>query len=123
MAFFRSIWIALVLALSAAPALAGWVTVKNETKQVIVIQEVGGPLNRPIRGKCVKLQPGETYREFQLLAGSKNIAIHESDEPGASSVQDKMTWSKEDASFAVKAEGKSIKLVVADAVDSVKIKK
>ena len=116
---FRTLSLAFLMALSATPALAGWLTIKNETEHVIVIQEVGGPLSRPIRGKCVKLQPGETYREYQLLAGSKTIAISEPDAP-ATSVQDKMTWAKDDASYAVKLDGKAMKLVAADAV---KVKK
>lgn len=123
MVSLRSIWIALLLATTAGPALAGWVTVKNETKQILVIQEVGGPLNRPIRGKCIKLQPGETYREFQLLAGSKNIAIYDSVTPTTPLIQDKLTWAKDDASFAVKVDGKTIKLVAGEFKEPVTIEK
>ncbi len=124
---FRSICPA-ILALTALigageSARAGWITVKNDTKQVIVIQEVGGPLNRPIRGKCIKLQPGETYREFQLLAGSKSIALYDSEAPTIPLSQDKLMWAKDDATFAIKPDGKSIKLVTGDATEPVQIKK
>jgi len=125
MAIRKKIWIAL-LALAggfglAESACAGWITVKNDTKQVIVIQDVGGPLNKPIRGKSIKLQPGETYREFQLLAGSKNIVIYDSDKPDNPLTRDKMAWAKDDATFAVKADGKAMKLVTDD--ESMKVKK
>ena len=105
----------------ANTATAGWVTVKNDTKQVIVIQEVGGPLNRPIRGKCIKLQPGETYREFQLLAGSKNVVIFDSEALNVPLVQDKLTWVKDDAKFEIQPDGATVKLVVGeDKVEPVK---
>ena len=109
---------------AVAPARAGWITVKNDTKQVILIQEVGGPLNRPIRGKCIKLQPGETYREYQLLAGSKNIVLFDLDAPSAPLAQDKLTWVKDDATFTITPDGKSIRLISGDVKDeSLKIKK
>jgi hypothetical protein len=121
---FRTTLIAIlaVAALLSArePARAGWITVKNDTKQVIVIQEVGGPLNRPIRGKSIKLQPGETYREYQLLAGSKSIVLYDSDASTTPLAQDKLTWVKDDATFAIKPDGKSVKLVSADAKDEPK---
>lgn len=127
MAISSQIRIALVVLAGfglAESARAGWIAVKNDTKQVIVIQEVGGPLNRPIRGKCIKLQPGETYREFQLLAGSKNIVIYDSDAPNAPPIQDQLSWVKDDASFAIKPDGKSMKLVAGEAKDeSIKAKK
>ncbi len=112
------------LLLWSDPAQAGWITVKNDTKQVILIQEVGGPLNRPIRGKCIKLQPGETYREYQLLAGSKNIVLYDSEAPTAPLSQDKLTWVKDDATFSIAPDGKSIRLISADVKDeALKIKK
>lgn len=94
----------------ASAAQGGWITIKNETKQVIVVQETGGPLNRPIRGKCVKLQPGETYREYQLLSGTKNVQIYDADAPTTTLVHERMAWDKEDAAFAVKADGKKVAL-------------
>jgi hypothetical protein len=105
---------AIVAGLGAEAAKAGWITVKNDTKQVIVIQEVGGPLNRPIRGKCIKLQPGETYREFQLLAGSKNVVIYDSEVPNVPLIQDKLTWVKDDAKFEIQPDGATVKLVVGE---------
>lgn len=96
----------------ARPASAGWLTIKNETKHVVVIQETGGPFNRPLRGKAVKLQPGETYREFQLLPGEKTVIVTDAD-GAAKSAPERLTWQKDDAPFALKSEGSQFKLVSA----------
>lgn len=106
---------AATLLAGTASARAGWITIKNDTKQVIVIQETGGPLNRPIRGKSVKLQPGETYREYQLGVGEKKIVISAAETPGTVLAQDKLAWPKEGAAFAVKADGKSMTVSPNDA--------
>jgi hypothetical protein len=101
---------------AATPASAGWLTIKNDTKHVIVIQETGGPLNRPIRGKCVKLQPGETYREFHLLPGEKTVVVTNADADGKQPAPpERLAWQKDDTPFNVKADGAAFKLVSATA--------
>lgn len=106
--------IALALALAlfgtADAAQAGWITVSNDTKQVIVIQETSGPLNRPVKGKCVKLQPGETYREYSLLGGTRNVVLFDATAPNTPLASEKMTWDKTDAAFSVKTDGKKVSL-------------
>jgi hypothetical protein len=94
----------------ASAAQAGWVTITNETKQVIVIQETSGPQNRPIRGKCAKLQPGETYREYHQDAGTKNVQVYDAAAPNTALIQDQLKWDKTDAEFAVKNDGKKVTL-------------
>lgn len=107
-----------LLLLGRCPAAcAGWLTIKNDTKYVIVVQEVGGTIQRPIKGKSIQLQPGEIYREFQLLAGSKNVILFDSEQAKPVTVQDSMTWTKDDASYAVKTEGKNLKLIGSDTVE------
>ena len=107
---------ALVIALlaglfgTAEVARAGWITVTNDTKQTIVIQETSGPLNRPVKGKCVKLQPGETYREYSLLGGTRSVVIYDAAAPNAPLTSDKLVWDKADAAFAVKTDGKKTTL-------------
>lgn len=96
----------------ASPVSAGWLTIKNDTRHVVLIQEISGPFNRPIRGKVVKLQPGETYREFQLLPGEKTVIVTDIDGV-AKSAPDRLTWQKEDAPFMLKSEGASIRLMSA----------
>lgn len=95
---------------TADAARAGWITVTNDTKQTIVIQETSGPLNRPVKGKCVKLQPGETYREYSLLGGTRTVVVYDAATPNAPLTAEKMTWEKADAAFALKTDGKKVTL-------------
>ena len=96
---------------TASSAQAGWITITNNTKQLIIIQETGGPFSRPIRGKSVKLQPGETYREFQLTSGTKNVQVYDAATPTAPLLHDKLIWDRADVAFAVKTDGKTVTLV------------
>jgi SpoVK/Ycf46/Vps4 family AAA+-type ATPase len=93
---------------------AGWVIIKNETKQALVVVEVAGTPNRPIQGKPVKLQPGETYREFQAGAGTKTFAIYDATKLNAPLAQQAVTWPAEDSTFGIRNDAKSVKLVSAD---------
>lgn len=113
---FRITRISLALALLVSAfgplnaAHAGWITVTNDTKQVLVIQETTGPLNRSAKGKCIKLQPGETYREYSLLGGTRSVVIFDAVAPNTPLSTDTMTWDKTDAAFALKADGKKVTL-------------
>jgi len=93
--------------------LAGWVTIKNETKQAIVVVEVAGTANRPIQGKPVKIQPGETHREFHPGAGQKTFAIYDAAKLDAPLAQQAIFWRNEDTAFGIRLEGKGYKLDVA----------
>lgn len=104
--------VALLLAI-ASPATAAWITIKNTTKQTIILQETGGPLNRPIKGKSIKLQPGEVYREFQLLGGCRNVTIFDSDAPNTPLAVERFTWDTDDAALEVKPDGKKVQLATA----------
>ena len=105
-----------VVTLSAAPATAAWITIKNSTKQTILIQETGGPLNRPIKGKCIKLQPGEVYREFQLLGGCRNVTIYDSEAPNTPLAVEKFTWETDDTALELKPDGKKVQLATTPVV-------
>lgn len=113
---FRTYRLPLALALLVSAygplnaANAGWITITNDTKQVILVQEMSGPLNRPVKGKCIKLQPGETYREYSLLGGSRSVIIYDASAPNTPLSADTMTWDKTDAAFALKADGKKVTL-------------
>jgi len=96
---------------AASPADAGWLTITNDTRRVVLIQETGGPLARPIRGKCVKLQPGETYREFHLLPGEKSVILLDANAADPTPAADRLRWQKDDAPFAVTDDGRQFKLV------------
>lgn len=110
---FRRIGSAGLLVLFAAPAAdAGWVTIKNETNQTIIVQEcatVGGQVRK---GKPVKLVPGETLREFQASAGQKCVQLLE---PGLllnkSLGQAEVKWVDGDHGFAILKVGDKVKLL------------
>jgi hypothetical protein len=108
----RNLLLAAALLGVPAVASAGWITITNDTKQEIVIQETAGPQNRPVRGKCVKLQPGETHKEYQLFGGTRNVLI--SDGNNNALTADTLTWEKADAAFSVKADGKKVVLGVVE---------
>jgi hypothetical protein len=91
-------------------AQAGWLVITNDTKQTLVIQETAGPLNRPVRGKCVKLKPGETYREFQLLPGVRTVVLYDAAQPCVPLLTDKLTWGRNDSTVAIETNPKGINL-------------
>jgi hypothetical protein len=101
----RSKLIAFTLAVLAVAAFvssadAGWVTIKNETKQAIVVQEVAIVNGKTVRGKPVKLAAGESFREFQNTPGIKNYEIYDA---ATSTVvwRDSLNCKADSQSFAV----------------------
>lgn len=98
---------------ATSSAKAGWLTITNDTRRVVLIQETGGPLLRPIRGKCVKLQPGETYREYHLLPGEKSVILLDANAADPIPAADSLHWHKDDTPFAVTDDGLLFKLVPA----------
>ncbi|AMV26491.1 hypothetical protein VT84_18980 [Gemmata sp. SH-PL17] len=72
------VFVAAILAVMttfASAADAGWVTIKNDTNKAIVVQEVVTVNGKVVRGKPVKLLAGESFREFQSMAGVKSYEI------------------------------------------------
>jgi hypothetical protein len=49
---------------SAGAAQAGWITIKNDTNRVLVVQCGATASGHVKRGKPVRLLPGESVREF-----------------------------------------------------------
>jgi len=92
----------------ASPASAGWVSVKNDTKQTLVLQEIGGPLLRPIRGKCIRLLPGETYREFHALAGEKQIHVFDASDLTKPLLREQFNWKAEDRTYLLGRNGATL---------------
>ena len=93
---------------------AGWITVTNETDHVVVIQETTGPLNKPIRGKSIKLQPGETYKEFQLLAGRRAVVVSVPKNAEVVAAVATLNWGTTDAPFQLVASGQTLKFEAAN---------
>lgn len=99
----------------AAGAAAGWVTIKNETAQPIVIQETCLVKNQLRRGKPVRLMPGEVLREYQACPGSKTVHILDCGGQMRTLGTGELSWAKGDYSFAVRPDGTAVRLQSADA--------
>jgi SpoVK/Ycf46/Vps4 family AAA+-type ATPase len=109
------ILIALAACLAAsADAHAGWIVIRNDTKQAVVVVEIAGTPNRPIQGKPVKIQPGETYREFQPGTGQKTFAVYDAAKLNVPLAQQTIAWRAEDSTFSILSDVKGTKLATAD---------
>lgn len=69
------------LLLFAEIAVAGWVTIKNQTGQTLIIQETFVVAGQSRRGKPIQLVAGETVREFLPLPTIKNVEIYDPKNP------------------------------------------
>ncbi len=103
---FRSKLFAFVAAAFAtivfvSAADAGWVTIKNDTKKAIVVQEVITVNGKPVRGKPTKLLVGESYREFQNMAGVKNYEMLDAANPALSLWSGNLNCKADSQSFSV----------------------
>ena len=68
--------------------------------------------------------PAKPYREYQLLAGTKNVVVYDTEPTAPPLLQDKLVWVKDDADYTIKSDGTSVKLVGGDPkAEPVKVKK
>jgi hypothetical protein len=102
--------------LGNSTADAGWLTVKNDTKQTLVIQELGGTPQRPARGRCIRLAPGESYREFVALPGEKVILVFDSTNLERPLGQDKLAWKNDDLTYKLLTDGNGVRLLIAPTI-------
>jgi len=110
--FSRTITLLAVIAMTAlAPiAIAGWVTVKNDTPGSVTVQETV-VVNGVVR-KCkpVKLAAGETLREFQPKAGMKTIVVVEASLFGKTLYTGDLKWADGDSAFAIAKNGDKVQV-------------
>lgn len=117
-----AITVPFALLFAGLPASAGWITIKNETTQTIVIQETIVVNGATRRCKPVKLVPGEVFREYQATAGQKTIQVLESglllNRPLC---QGELKWQEADTCYSVLKLCDKVKVLTeADAVAAVK---
>jgi hypothetical protein len=101
---------------TAGRVSAGWVTIKNETTQPVMVQETTVVNNQVRRGKPIKLMPGDEFREYQSAAGSKIVQVLEWGGAKRTLCRGELTWQTGDESFAVRKSGAAVKVVVTPAV-------
>src|SRR5687768_9449252 len=102
----------ILIGLLAPPgrATAGWVTIKNETNQPVVVQETHVVNNQVRRGKPVKLMPGDVLREFQANPGTKTIHVLEGGGQKRTLCRGELSWTTGDQAFAVRRDGTAVKV-------------
>lgn len=89
---------------------AGWVSVRNDTKQTLLIQEVPATLGgKP--GRCIRLLPGECVREFHAKPGEKRINVLDPSQPSKPLCQAKLVWVMADLTLRVRTENAVVRLI------------
>ena len=91
----------------AAPTQAGWLTVKNDTKQTVILESVCDAVIVK-RTKTVRLLPGETYREFRLVPGDRKVQLYDGS-PADKSLgqvlgQGTLTWKLTDVTMHIESK-------------------
>jgi hypothetical protein len=87
---------------------AGWITIKNDTKQELAIQELVIVNGKPKVGKAIKLLPGESLREFHQVSGSKTVILTDPTQPNVQLAKGTIEWKKEDIAFSIQKNEKSV---------------
>jgi hypothetical protein len=90
--------------IAAGPACAGWITIRNDTKAEISVQEAIVVNGRVKLGKAVKLLPGESLKEHRANAGSKTVVVAEATKPLAAIARGTLEWKKDDITFSIKSD-------------------
>lgn len=92
----------------AGPARAadGWVTLKNDTRQVVVVQETVVCNGLVKRGKAIRLLPGETVREFQAGPAVKKVEVFDGRNPGKLLYSGNLNFSGSAQTFTITSETK-----------------
>ncbi len=89
-----------ILLLSPAVGTAGWITISNDTKQTVVVQETITIHGQTRRCKPIKLAPGEVLREFQPSGGSKKLTVYDNGLLARQLYSGTVTW-KDDTSYTI----------------------
>jgi hypothetical protein len=107
----RFLIVALTLGVwSAGRADAGWVSIRNETKQILLLQEPPStPGGKP--GRLIRLLPGECVREFHAKPGEKRIHVLDPKHLKEPLAQAKLVWLTEDLTVRIRAEKAVVRLV------------
>jgi hypothetical protein len=91
-------------------AEAGWVTIKNHTDRVIVVQELVVTNGVVKRGKPIRLLPGETVKEYQTKPGAKKVEVFDAHSPARPLYTGTLNCKDENPTFSITADGKSVSI-------------
>jgi hypothetical protein len=92
----------------AETSTASWITIKNDTKQMVVVQETRIVRGQVKRCKPVSLLPGETLREFLSGPDVKKIDVLDGHNPKRSVWSGSLHCKDESQTFSVTDSGGTV---------------
>jgi len=102
---------------------AGWVTLKNDSNRILMVQEAVVAQDGTVRrGKPTRLLPGETLREFQAGPVVKRIEVYEPQTPARPLFVGRLNFRDDNQVFSISSDGKSAAVVPIVAKDTVPVK-
>jgi hypothetical protein len=93
---------------SARAADGGWITFKNNTHQVVVVQEMVVCNGVTKRGKPIRLLPGETLREFQATPAVRKFEVFDGHNPGKPLFSGNLNCLAAQQTFSITSDGKAV---------------
>lgn len=94
------------------PASAAWITFQNDTKETIIVQELVTMNGKVVAGKPVKLQPGETLREFVPGPATKTMELLKPGQPNVSLGKHDVAVKEKDIVVSIHKEKSTVNLTV-----------
>ena len=92
----------------SSTASAGWVTLRNDSRQGLVIQEVVRAADGSVkRGRPTRLLPGETLREFRAGPMTKWVEVFDMQARGKPLFSGRLSWKEDSQAFSITANGKT----------------
>jgi hypothetical protein len=91
-------------------AEAGWVTIKNNTDRVIVVQELVVTNGVVKRGKPIRLLPGETVKEYQTNPCVKKVEVFDANDPARPLYTGNLNCKDENPAFSITLDGRSVSI-------------
>ena len=106
---FSSLAAVLALMMSSGAAMAGWVTFKNETNRVIVVQWSVESNGQVKRCRPVRLLPGESVREFRN-PHVLSVEVYDDQKPTRLLHTGNLKVGGESQAFSVNADGRTVSI-------------
>ena len=97
----RILAILATVAVAAGPSWAGWITIRNDTTQELVIQDVVMVNGKAKAGKSIKLLPDESVRENQTKAGGKTLYVYDAANTKTILARGKLEWATDDVTYSI----------------------
>jgi len=86
---------------NAQTPTASWITIKNNTRQIVIVQETKTVNGQIRRCKPVTLLPGETLREFLAGPGMKKLDVFDGNNPKRTLWSGSLSCQEESQTFSI----------------------